>query len=768
MLKALRDKIEEIRWGEAADPSRWVKFGRRQVQLYFYILRELVRNRYPQQAAALTFTTLLSVVPLLAVAFSFFRGFAALEDVETRAQEAIFRTMLAGPLLERKVAPGQSGGTTLEDAERLLALPAGQMLAEADRRSRAMDVGLTLRLYLGALDGGADAARVRVGLSTLRLARVTGLGEVLRQASPEARGGYLRAAGMPEGLRPRAPDAAAGAPEFQTALRLHRLGRSREALEALGEAESAGYPSAAVRRAAAGIRESIARQIGPAEAVGLHRSALLDYCDALVLAAWSRQDDEIAALASAHGDALTALGEALFTLGSRHAELYDSLAEQGGAEASEALETALAELSEAARLGVRVGEVDAALGRLYLDAGRMEPAARAWRAAYESSREGAARGISVAVVDYIRGFIDKVGRLEIGILGIVFLLVTATSLFTTIEQTLNQIWQVTERRPFWSKFTSFCTLVWLGPALIGASAWAQERLGDYVMERLGSVAVLGGVVRAATAVGERVLPFLTIWVLLMALYKFLPYTRVRASSVAWGGFLSALLLTAAKPLFGVYVLNAVKYEKIYGSLGAVPIFLLWMWLLWMIVLFGAEVSFAIQNIGLLQYRDKLRRLSRLFIDRYLAARTMMYVAREFWETGRPVGVHRLAEIMQITPEEASDTAARLVRLGLLTPVGEERDEFHPARDLSRLKVSEVLSVTDKFRAESRSARPEDGAYEDKLETAFRSAIQAQDDALGGMTFRDLLLACERDAGKRPGGPAHGEGGGQGGQVTRPT
>ena len=85
MFRKLRERFEEIRWEEAASPSRWVKFVRGQVRLYFYIVRELVRNRCPQQAAALTFTTLLSLVPLLAVAFSFFRGFAAMEGLADRA-----------------------------------------------------------------------------------------------------------------------------------------------------------------------------------------------------------------------------------------------------------------------------------------------------------------------------------------------------------------------------------------------------------------------------------------------------------------------------------------------------------------------------------------------------------------------------------------------------------------------------------------------------------------------------------------------------------
>jgi len=752
MFKWLLDMIEEVRWGEAADPSRWVKFVRRQVRLYFYILRELVRNRYPQQAAALTFTTLLSLVPLLAVAFSFFRGFAALEGVETRAQDAIFRTLLAGPLLERQTHAASERELPPEDPARLAGMSAEQLLAEADRRPRSAAVGQTLRLYVRALNLGAEAPAVRRGMSTLRLSAVPDLRQVLAGMEGRAQERYLQAAGCGPPARPLRGAALEAAEEgFQSALRLRRSGLGEEALQAVLEAEARGYCSAATRQAVAEMHEARAAELDPPEAVPQYRAALLAYCDSLVLATRLPRE-KMPSSASRHEAAVDALGRALADLGRRDAARYEALSDRTTPEAEQALQKAAQELSEAASLLVHSSEVRGELGKLYQTAGRSEEAARAYQVAFETSREVAARGISVAVVDHIRAFMEKVGRLEIGILGVVFLLVTATSLFNTIEKTLNQIWQVTERRPFWGKFTSFCTLIWLGPALIGTSIWAQERLGGYVVSRLGDLVVLGDLVRVAAAAGERLLPFLATWFVLVVLYKFLPYTRVKLSSVAWGAFLSALLVTAAKPLFGFYMLHAVRYEKIYGSLGAVPIFLLWVWLLWMIVLFGAEVAFAIQNIGLLQYRDKLHQLSRVFIDRHLAARTMMYVAREFWETGRPVAAQRLAEIMQITPEEASDGAVRLVRLGLLTPVGDERNEFHPARDLSRLRLSEVLSVTDRFRDESRSARPEDRVYEEKLEGAFRAAIRAQDDALHDMTFRDLLLECERDRGKYPKGP----------------
>ncbi|MHC4481639.1 MAG: YihY/virulence factor BrkB family protein, partial [Planctomycetota bacterium] len=743
-FRRLRDKIEDVRWEDAADPSRWVKFARGQVRLYFYILRELVRNRCPQQAAALTFTTLLSLVPLLAVAFSFFRGFAALEGVANRAQDAIFRTMLAAPLLEQGAPQEDEPAGALANAAAVASMSPGELVAEADGRPRTEHVAATLHLYVRALNAGADPARVRRGIGTLHLAPAGGLAQPFALLQVQKEQAYLRAAGLGSG-EGRQPPAPKGQEHYEAARRHLSDGRYIDAVEALRLAEQYGHPPLATRRALAEAHEALgdvlAGQGESKPATEHYRSALLHYVDALVLEGLSGGEPQ-AALARRHDQAVSKLGQALQELGTEKAAHYETLQSVGGPAAAQALQAALSDLNEAARLLKHSSAVHAELGNLYSQAAREADAAREFRLAWEKSREVAARGISMAVVDYIRMFVNKVGRAEIGILGILFLLVTATMLLNTIERTLNHIWKVTEPRPFWIKFTSFCTLIWLGPALIGASLWARERLGGYVEATLGRAAVIGSLVQVLTSAGEHLLPFLTTWLVLMALYKFLPHTRVRFKSVAWGAFLAAVLLHGVRPLFSLYVLKAVRYEKIYGSLGAVPIFLLWIWLLWLIVLFGAEVSFTIQNVGLLRYRDRLHRLSSLFIDRYLAARIMMYVAREFWETGEPVTAHRLSEILQITPEAAADAAGRLVKLGLLTPVGEQRDEFHPARDLSKLKLSEVLSITDRFRDESRSARPEDKPYEDKLEAAFRSAIQAQEEALDKLTLRELLQECE--------------------------
>jgi len=755
MFEKLRHLMEDIHWEEAAELSWWWRFVHRQVRLFFYIVRELLRDRCLQQAASLSFTTLLALVPLFAVAFSFFRGFAATEGLEERAREAIFNAVFAAPLVQGMRRGEEEPRAPLPPAL-LKAMSAGDIAAEARKRAEARDYEQALRLYVIALNAGADAADFRQQVARLPLRQIAQADRTFQSMGAEARERYLEAAGLSSRLVPRWNQAN---PAAERALReaagLEDSGRLSEALDAVRKAERMAYHAAKTREAAARIRHQMARkaaQEGPAAAVDDYRAALIAYTDAILLAGLYGPGEQLPADLAGHRQCRQGLADALFAQGRREAELYRELLSRSaqGQALQEALEAAIADLSEAAALAVDASRIHRELAELLWSAGRQDEA----RAQYEAALAVAGAGrISQSVVDRIRTFIEKVGSAGIGVLGSLFLLLTAISLLSTIESTLNHIWKVTEKRAFWIRFTSYCTLIWLGPALIGASIWARERMGYHISSIVGDMPLLSHAVGLLSAAGQVVLPFAMTWLVLVAIYRYLPHTRVRFGSAAWGAFLATVLLQLARPLFTLYVVHAVRYEKIYGSLGAIPIFLLWVWLLWLIVLFGAEVAFTLQNVGLLRYQDKLRKLSHVFIDRYLAARIMMYVAREFWESGGPISAGRLAEAMEVSVEEASDAARRLVRLGLLTPVGEARDEFHPARDLSKLRLSEVLSITDRFRDESRSNRPENRPYEDRLESVFRSAIAAQDEALNRMTFRDLLMECEQQRSKFPKGDA---------------
>jgi len=722
IFKRLLDLVEEVRWEDATSPSWWVKFARRQVGLCFYTLRETLRNRCLQQAAALTYTTLLSLVPLLAVAFSFFRAFEAFKGVQETAQRAIFKVVLAGPLVE-----GTPWRDTQESGEFAVAddAPAQEVLKEADDSPRRSGAAQAAWLYAEALTRGADPAAVREGLYSLYFGASNGspvpLGRGLGPAQVRA---YAKAAGVtiqePRPKRPSRKD----------------VRRYLESVSLDEPQDNAGWVGAEDQHR---DRE---------EAVSHYRAVARKLTDALVIYGQDVRDYTAREWIEQHDLAIQKLGESLLALGQDNLKISRLLRPEAPEAAAQSLNESIKNLHEAARLMEGSAEAEAALVDALLLADRREEALDLHLRTTEGSKELAARGlISVAVADYIRHFTERVGHAGIGVVGILILVVTSVSLLNTIEKTLNDIWQVKQKRPFWAKFTSFCTLIWLGPVLIGVSALVSERVAYQMVGALEDIPVAGAAFHVAATLAEYVVPFVTVWLLLVAVYKFLPYTRVEFRAAGWAAFVATVLIQLARPTYGLYVTHAIKYEKIYGSLGAVPIFLLWLWVLWLLVLFGAEVAFTIQNIGLLRFQDRLHRLSNVFIDRYLAVRIVLYVAREFSTSGKPMTVGQLADTLQISPEEAADAANRLANLGLLTPVGEQLDQFHPARSLSKLKVMDVLSISDRFRGDSRSPRPEDKPLEDKLEEVFGAAIASQQRALSDLTFGDLLDACAESGGQ---------------------
>jgi membrane protein len=755
-MKNIIKRLEEIRWEDAKSPKWWVNFVKGQIRLYFYIARETVRDKCMRQAAALTFTTLLAIIPLFAVAFSVFRGFVASEGFQKRAERTILRTMLAVPSSTgNRLGTGWSQGkdSLPETAE----LSAEELVEKADKLPRMSGAHEAAKLYIAAFEKGADVHKIRDGLSSLYFGTSDQVWDILKINDEDSYDRYLKATGNGEkgGGRPHREGAYK---HFGTALTLADRLAYEDALEELKKAETAGYPSDGIRAESAriylalGDRQRKERKLQ--DALNYYRQACLLSTDAMVISANSRERrslsrEGVTQTAEEHNDALQARGGVHLALGDLYYQKYIQLIEANTGSAKDPertckrLKAAIEHYESAAYYLENSQDAHLKLAEALWSADKKEEARTHYKIALEKRDLTAAKDFSVAITEYVRRLSRKASTAGLGVVGVLALVFTAISLLNTIEKTLNEIWQVTEKRKLWIKFTEFCTLIWLGPALIAVSILVREKLAHQMEAFFIGMPVLDFLFSAFTTVGRYVLPFITVWLLLLALYKFLPHTRVKIGAACWGAFVGTVLVQLARPGFGFYVSQAMRYEKLYGSLAAFPVFLLWLWLLWMLVLFGAEVAFTVQNLGLLQFQDKQSRLSQVFIDRYLAARIMMYVGREFWQHGRPMDIDRLAETLQIPVEEATDAVRRLIRLGYLTPIGEEREAVHPAKDLSNLTVMEILSITDQFRDDSRSTKREDCPYEGTLEKVFNDVIHAQENALEGLTFADLMRRCEK-------------------------
>ena len=190
-------------------------------------------------------------------------------------------------------------------------------------------------------------------------------------------------------------------------------------------------------------------------------------------------------------------------------------------------------------------------------------------------------GAASEIRGYITGFAEQAARLTT--VSIVIIVITAALAISTVDHEINLIWGIRRGRKWPRRIATYLLVMTAGPVLVGASisitTWLiGESLGTVIPSR-----TLGRTV-------FRALPFLFATTGLALLYKAVPARQVPVLPAAIGGAAAALALEAAKYAFAGYVAKVSTYEVVYGALAALPVFLLWVHLCWIIVLTGAAIS----------------------------------------------------------------------------------------------------------------------------------------------------------------------------------
>jgi membrane protein len=182
---------------------------------------------------------------------------------------------------------------------------------------------------------------------------------------------------------------------------------------------------------------------------------------------------------------------------------------------------------------------------------------------------------------YMEQFAQNAARLTV--IGLIIILATAIALLFTIDGAFNAIWRTKQRRSWWKRLLAYLSLLSLGPLLIGASLSMTSYLVHWSSQF------------------DRVLPMLDDWLLkiipfalttlaLVLAYRTVPNRYVPTRHAVIGGVFAAILFEIVKHLFVAYIVRVPTYSLVYGAFASVPIFLLWLFCCWMVVLIGAEIT----------------------------------------------------------------------------------------------------------------------------------------------------------------------------------
>ena len=193
--------------------------------------------------------------------------------------------------------------------------------------------------------------------------------------------------------------------------------------------------------------------------------------------------------------------------------------------------------------------------------------------------------IARQVLGGVTQFTAKAHRL--GFAGFVLLLGSTLALVFTIDHTLNNIWRVKARRSIWKRLLVYSALLAFGPMLLAASLWLTTTVAMWSESLVGVSSV---------RMFYNALEFVLVWAGLTALYRYVPNAKVMPRHALLGGLFAAGLLELAKKLLTIYLLKMPAYSMIYGAFATVPVLLIWIYLAWLIVLIGAEISASLAEL----------------------------------------------------------------------------------------------------------------------------------------------------------------------------
>jgi membrane protein len=320
-------------------------------------------------------------------------------------------------------------------------------------------------------------------------------------------------------------------------------------------------------------------------------------------------------------------------------------------------------------------------------------------------------------------------------IGILLLLWAGIKIFMYIEANLNTIWEVKGERSFARRFTDYLAMILLCPLIILLSSGMTVYLSATV-----AAFTEGGFLEHVGAYLIPLLnliPFLLTCLLFTFLYIFLPNTHVRFLPALWAGIIAGCMYQIVQWAYLYFQIGVTSYNAIYGTFAALPLLLIWIHLSWVIILMGAKISFALQNVNAFDFLSEDVLLSHRF-RMILALRISHYSIKNFLNEQPSPSAIEISNKLSIPLPLTGHLLYQLVDAGVLSEVKREKDEevgFQPARNLDKLSIKSIIDMINARGEEIQlPSSPEIELILKSLEK-FDQAVERSD---GNILLKDII------------------------------
>jgi membrane protein len=344
--------------------------------------------------------------------------------------------------------------------------------------------------------------------------------------------------------------------------------------------------------------------------------------------------------------------------------------------------------------------------------------------------------ITHQLLGFAHNLLEQVrGGLIAGV-GVVLLFWTVISILGKIEESLNEIWEIKKPRTLIRKFGDYIAMMVFAPVLVTISSSATVLVASQVKVIASKIAFLGLFSKVIFLL-LNLLPYVSIWVLLTMLYLIMPNTRIPLKSAILGGIAAGTIAQIVQWIYIRFQIGVASYGAIYGSFAALPLFLAMLQMIWMIVLFGAEVAYANEHYETFGFHPDYSRIS-VSSRKFLMLRIFHLLTKKFSLGEKPMSASQIAQALEIPVRLVRQILSELSDVGLVveTVKGVKSEAaFQPGRTIENITVKFALDEYEKYGIKKIPDYQTDEA--EKISKHLRNISEISEKAPGNVNLKEI-------------------------------
>jgi len=301
------------------------------------------------------------------------------------------------------------------------------------------------------------------------------------------------------------------------------------------------------------------------------------------------------------------------------------------------------------------------------------------------------------LIEFANKMLENTKGTLIAGLGFAILFWSVIKVLSNIEEAFNDVWQIKKSRTWARKFSDYTSIMIFGPILLIGSSAATVFIKSMVSDLIVGNSLF-------ETVGPflffliNLIPYILVWVLFTGIYAFMPNTRVKFKSAMLAGIVAGTIYQLLQIAYIEFQGHVTSYNAVYGSFAALPLFLMWLQLSWLVVLFGAEISFAEQNVESYEFEAESTQISYSF-RRLLSLIVVHKIVHNFTQDQRPYRSKDISQELELPIRLTREIIFNLVNCGLVSELTTGRDKemaYAPAFDISDMSLNRVINSLEEY------------------------------------------------------------------------